>query len=206
VIRKIQKQLPDGIGCARRYIDRMTDAGFTLFDTAIGRCGIAWTPRGVAAVNLPEADEQRTRARLMRRCPQALEQAPPPEVARAIAAIVALLRGEAADLTGVALDMAAVPAFNAQVYAVARTIRPGETMTYGDIAKRLGIDGDAREIGQAMGRNPFPLNVPCHRVVAAGRKSGGFSANGGVVTKLRLLAIEGAQVDGTLPLFEGAKR
>ncbi|HUI96738.1 MAG TPA: methylated-DNA--[protein]-cysteine S-methyltransferase [Xanthobacteraceae bacterium] len=182
----------------------MTEPGFTLFDTAIGRCGIAWTTRGVLAVNLPEADERRTRARVMRRCPRAREQAPPPEVARAIDGIVALLRGEPADLTGVALDMAAVPPFNAQVYAVARTIPPGRTITYGEIGKRLDIAGDAREIGQAMGQNPFPLIVPCHRVVAAGRKSGGFSANGGVVTKLRLLAIEGAEVDGTLPLFERA--
>ncbi len=184
----------------------MTDPGFTLFDTAIGRCGIAWTERGVVAVNLPEADERRTRARLRRRCPQASEQAPPPEILRAIDRIVALLRGEAADLTSVALDMAAVPTFNAQVYAVARTIPPGQTMTYGEIGKCLGIAGDARVIGEAMGRNPFPLIVPCHRVVAANRRSGGFSANGGVITKLRLLAIEGAEVEGTLPLFEGAKR
>ena len=184
----------------------MTDTGFTLFDTAIGRCGIAWSASGVVAVNLPEADERRTRGRLMRRCPGAREQAPPPEVARAIDGMIALLRGTAADLTGVALDMAAVPAFNARVYAVARTIPPGQTMTYGEIGKRLGIESDARVIGEAMGRNPFPLIVPCHRVVAANRRSGGFSANGGVVTKLRLLAIEGAQVDGTLPLFEGAPR
>ena len=184
----------------------MTDQGFALFDTAIGRCGIAWTARGVVAVNLPEADERRTRSRLMRRCPQAREQAPPPAVARAIDGIVALLRGEAADLTAVALDLAAVPAFNAQVYAIARTIPPGRTMTYGDIAKRLRLSSDmpARDVGQAMGQNPFPLIVPCHRVVAAGGRSGGFSANGGVVTKLRLLAIEGAPVDGTLPLFERA--
>jgi methylated-DNA-[protein]-cysteine S-methyltransferase len=184
----------------------MTNQGFTLFDTAIGRCGIAWSERGVVAVQLPEADERRTRARLMRRCRGAGEQAPPPEVRRAIDGIVALLRGEAADLTWIVLDMAAVPPLNARIYAIARTIPPGVTMTYGDIAKRLDREAEARAIGQAMGQNPFPLIVPCHRVIAAGRKSGGFSANGGVLTKLRLLAIEGAQVDGTMPLFEGAGR
>ena len=184
----------------------MSSIGFTLFDTAIGRCGIAWSEHGIVAVNLPEADERKTRARLMRRSPQAHEQTPPPAVGQAIERIVALLRGEASDLTGIVLDMDRVAPFNRDVYAIARTVQPGATITYGEIAKRLGIAEGARDIGQAMGQNPFPLIVPCHRVVAAGRKAGGFSANGGVVTKLRLLAIEGAEVDGTLPLFEGANR
>jgi methylated-DNA-[protein]-cysteine S-methyltransferase len=180
----------------------MADQGYALFDTAIGRCGIAWTPRGIVAACLPEAEERRARARLARRCPGATEQLPPPNVQRAIDRVVALLRGTADDLADIALDMGGIPQFNARVYAVARTIPPGATLTYGDIARRLGAPELAREVGQAMGQNPFPPIVPCHRVVAAGRKSGGFSARGGVATKLRLLAIEGAQIDGTLPLFE----
>ncbi|MEA2994621.1 MAG: methylated-DNA-[protein]-cysteine S-methyltransferase [Alphaproteobacteria bacterium] len=179
----------------------MTDPGFTLFDTAIGRCGIAWNGRGIVAAQLPETDEAKTRARLLRRCPQAREEAPPPAVRQVIDRIVALLAGEAADLSDVALDMEGVPPFNRGVYEVARTIPPGQTLTYGEIAARLGAP-DARAVGQALGENPFPPVVPCHRVVAAGGKTGGFSAPGGVDTKLRLLAIEGAQVGGSCPLFD----
>ena len=184
------------------YIGRMTNQGFTLFDTAIGRCGIAWNARGIAAACLP-GDEGRMRARLRRRCPAATEQAPPVAVQQVIDRVVALLRGEATNLADVALDMEGVPEFNARVYAIARTIPAGATITYGEIAKRLG-EADARDVGQAMGQNPFAPIVPCHRVVAAGGKTGGFSAKGGVATKLRLLAIEGTPVDGTLPLFERA--
>jgi methylated-DNA-[protein]-cysteine S-methyltransferase len=180
----------------------MTDTGFALFDTAIGRCGIAWNARGIVATCLPERDERRARARLRRRCPGAEEQTPPVAVQHVIDRIVALLRGKADDLADVALDMDGVPEFNARIYAIARTIPPGETLTYGEIAKRLGMPDAARDVGQAMGQNPFPPLVPCHRVVAANHKTGGFSATGGVATKLRMLAIEGAEVDGTLPLFE----
>ena len=180
----------------------MADNGFALFDTTIGRCGIAWTARGIVATCLPESDERRTRARLRRRCPGGEEQTPPPDVQRAIDRVVALLRGEADDLADIGLDMDGIPEFNARIYAIARTIAPGTTLTYGDIARRLGAADLAREVGQAMGKNPFPPIVPCHRVVAAGGKTGGFSATGGVATKLRMLAIEGAQIDGTLPLFD----
>jgi methylated-DNA-[protein]-cysteine S-methyltransferase len=182
----------------------MTETGFTLFDTAIGRCGIAWTARGVAAATLPEAHDGRIRARLLRRCTGAVEATAPPAVRDAVDRIVALLRGEPADLSAIVLDMTAVPTFSARIYAIARTIPFGATLTYGEIAARLGAREEARAVGQAMGQNPFPPIVPCHRVVAAGAKSGGFSANGGVATKLRLLGIEGAQVEGTLPLFERA--
>jgi len=182
----------------------MSDQGYALFDTAIGRCGIAWTPRGIVATCLPETDARRTRARLARRAPGGAEQSPPPAVQRVIDRVVALLRGAADDLADVALDMDGIPEFNARIYAIIRAVPPGETITYGEIAKRLGT-AEARDVGQAMGQNPFPPIVPCHRVVAAGGKTGGFSARGGVATKLRMLAIEGAQVDGTLPLFEGPK-
>jgi O-6-methylguanine DNA methyltransferase len=181
----------------------MTASGFALFDTAIGRCGIAWGKRGVAGVQLPEAGEAETRARMLHRFPAAGETAPPPEVEKAVERIVALLRGEAGDLAEVTLDMDQVPAFHRRVYEVARTIPPGKTLSYGDIAARLGAPGAARAVGQALGRNPFPIVVPCHRVLAAGGKIGGFSAQGGVATKRRMLAIEGAQMNGERGLFDG---
>jgi methylated-DNA-[protein]-cysteine S-methyltransferase len=180
---------------------RKVARGYTLFETAIGRCGIAWGERGVVGVQLPEAGDAETRRRLLRRFPDAREIPPPPDVQQALDGIVALLRGEPSDLTSVALDMEHLPPFNRRVYEVARTIPPGSTVTYGEIAARLGEPGLAREVGQALGENPFAIVVPCHRVVAAGGKTGGFSARGGVRTKLRMLAIEGAPAAGTLPLF-----
>jgi methylated-DNA-[protein]-cysteine S-methyltransferase len=170
----------------------MTTQAFMLFDTAIGRCAIAWAPRGIIGVQLPEGGETAARARMRRRFPRASEQPAPPDVARAITAIVALLRGEPSDLTGLVLDLDGVADFNRRVYEIARQIPPGRTLTYGAIAARLGDPLLARAVGHALGRNPFPIVVPCHRVVAAGGKLGGFSANGGARTKQRMLAIEGA--------------
>ena len=167
--------------------------GFALFDTAIGCCGIAWGPRGLVGVQLPEGSAPASRARLLRRFPDAREAPPPPEVQRAIDGITALLRGEPSALDGVALDMEGVPEFNRRVYEVARTIPWGATLSYGEIAKRLGDPGVARDVGQALGQNPFAIVIPCHRVLAAGGKWGGFSARGGVSTKRRLLSIEAAQ-------------
>jgi len=174
---------------------------FTLFPTAIGHCGIAWGERGIVGLWLPETDERRTRARLLRRRPDAVESAPPPGVRAAIEKIVALLSGELRDLADVALDLDAVPAFHRRVYAVARTIPPGRTLTYGEVASKLGDPRRAREVGQALARNPFPIVVPCHRVLAAHGRSGGFSAPGGVSTKLRLLEIEGARAASIPTLF-----
>ena len=167
-------------------------AGFALFDTALGRSGIAWSARGVVAVQLPEADEATTRSRLARSARGAPEAAPPPAVRAAIEAIAALLAGAKRDLEDVVLDESGVPDFHRRVYAAARRIPPGRTATYGELAAQLGLPGAARAVGQALGRNPFTLIVPCHRVLAAGGRSGGFSAHGGVTTKLRLLEIEGA--------------
>jgi methylated-DNA-[protein]-cysteine S-methyltransferase len=180
----------------------MTARGFALFDTAIGRCAIAWGERGVVGVQLPEASEARTLARMRRRFPHTPEAPPPAAVERAMEAIVALLQGEAIDLSAIALDVEHVPPFERRVYDVARSIPPGATLTYGDIAARLGAPGEAREVGQALGQNPFPIVVPCHRVLAAGGKVGGFSANGGIATKLRLLSIEGARTSTEPSLFE----
>ncbi len=184
----------------------MSDSGFALFNTAIGPCAIAWGERGILGVQLPEFDEARTRSRMRRRFPGASEIAPPSDVARVVDDIVALLAGEAIDFSAVLLDMERVPPFHRRVYEAARTIRSGATLTYGDIAKRLGVPAEAREVGEALGRNPFPIIVPCHRVLAAGGKLGGFSAPGGTRTKRRLLVIEGARSTEGPDLFDRAAR
>ena len=176
---------------------------FALFDTSIGRCGIAWGTRGIACVQLPEKDDRATRARLLTRFPDAENGEPPAAVTRAIAAIQALLGGERRRLDDVPLDMEGVPAFHRKVYAAARAIPPGETLSYGDLAERVGSPGGARAVGQALGKNPFAIVVPCHRVLAAGGRTGGFSANGGVATKLRMLAVEGARHADQKAAFEG---
>ncbi|MFN4120974.1 methylated-DNA--[protein]-cysteine S-methyltransferase [Acidovorax sp.] len=177
--------------------------GHALFDTALGACGIAWGPAGIVAVQLPEQSAEATRARLLRKLPQCHAAATPPQAVRdAITGIQALLAGEPRDLREVRLDMEGLPPLHQQVYAVARAIAPGSTLTYGDVARQLGNPGLARAVGQALGANPFAPVVPCHRVLAAGGQPGGFSASGGAATKLRMLAIEGACPGGTLPLFD----
>ena len=180
-----------------------TTPGMTLFDTAIGSCAIAWNDAAITATALPHAQPERTRAALARRA-----DAPPGEptamAARAIESIRLLLSGEAIDLREIELDLAGVSDFDRRVADVVRTAKPGETLTYGEVAARAGAPGEAREVGAALGRNRFPIIVPCHRVVAAGGKPGGFSAPGGVETKLRMLEIERRHAPGPLSLFEAA--
>jgi methylated-DNA-[protein]-cysteine S-methyltransferase len=180
----------------------VTDLGFLLFETPIGACGIVWGDRGIVGVQLPEASESASRAKIRREFRGARESAPPARVQQALDGMVALLRGEAPDLSFIELDMRHVAPFNRRVYEVARTIPPGATLSYGEIAARLGEPGAARDVGSVLGQNPFSIVVPCHRVLAAGGKIGGFSARGGIKTKLRLLSIEGVQAPGTAPLFE----
>lgn len=180
------------------------DSGFSLFGTPIGRCGIAWGARGILAVQLPEANDLATRARLQHRAPAAVESTPIGAALSAVEQIGALLRGDGCDLSGIVVDMDGIPPFHRRVYEVAREIPPGETLAYGEIAAKLGAPDSARAVGQALGRNPFLLVVPCHRVLAAGGRLGGFSANGGIATKLRLLAIEGARRNGELFADDGA--
>jgi methylated-DNA-[protein]-cysteine S-methyltransferase len=172
------------------------NCSFAIFETAIGSCGIVWSARGIAGVQIHDGNEHATRAHLLRRFAGATEMRPPQDVQRAIDGISALLRGERRDLSDVTIDAEDIPAFNRKVYDVARTIPPGATLTYGEIADRLGDKSLARDVGQALGQNPIPLIIPCHRVLAANGKTGGFSAPGGVVSKLRLLTIEGAQPGG----------
>jgi methylated-DNA-[protein]-cysteine S-methyltransferase len=176
--------------------DVMTELGFALFDTPIDCCGIVWNGRGIAGVQLPETDRRAVRNRILRRFPGACEAVPPADVQRAVDGIAALLNGEPRDLDYAKIDTAALPDFHRRVYEVARTIPAGATLSYGEIAERLGDRLLAREVGEALGQNPFPIIVPCHRVLAAGGKMGGFSARGGVRTKLRLLSIEGAEPGG----------
>lgn len=173
-----------------RKITRVS--AYTVFDTAIGRCGIAWSDRGVASVHLPERAEAETRARIIRRHPLAREALPPLHVRSAIDGIVALMAGVPMELTAIALDLEGVPPFYRRVYEIARTIPAGHTLTYGDVATRLGDPTNTRAVGQALGRNPFPIIVPCHRVLAGGGSIGGFSASGGASIKRRMLIIEGA--------------
>lgn len=180
----------------------MNAQGFALFDTPIGTCGIAWSGRGIAGLQLPEPTAAATRARVKRRWPGAVEaEAVPAGVQRALDRVRTLLSGDAVDLADIPLDLEAAPEFHRRVYEVARTIPPGRTMTYGEIARRLGVPHESREVGQALGRNPVAIIVPCHRVLGADGKMGGFSANGGASTKRRMLEIEGAPEVGAGPLF-----
>ena len=178
---------------------------YALFDTAIGACAIAWGAHGVVALQLPESTGDRTIARLRRRLSDIQPDTPPPPVRAAIDGIVALLGGEPIDLSDVVLDETGVPDFHRAVYAIARTIAPGTTLSYGDIATRLGDPTQARAVGQALGQNPFAVIVPCHRVLAAGGAIGGFSAGGGAATKRRMLAIEQARVGDAPDLFDATR-
>ncbi|HYG27962.1 MAG TPA: methylated-DNA--[protein]-cysteine S-methyltransferase [Caulobacteraceae bacterium] len=174
---------------------------YALFETAIGWAGVAWGDAGLVAVHLPERDAEIARRGFLRRFPEAVEAVLPSELSATVAGIQALMRGEKADLTDAPLDLSRTPAFHAKVYEIARAIPPGETLTYGEIALRLGDKLLARDVGQALGKNPWPIVVPCHRVTAAGGKPGGFSARGGVNTKLKLLALEGAKAAAQTDLF-----
>ena len=166
-----------------------------LFDTPIGRCGIAWEGDRIEGTQLPEQRDADTRRRLHDRFDgpsgEAVEGTPPPVIGDAIERMVASLRGEADDLVDVPLDLDALPPFRRKVFEVVRTIPAGETLSYGDVALAVGSPGAARAVGQALGRNPFPIVIPCHRVLAAGGRIGGFTAQGGVSVKEKMLAAEG---------------
>ncbi|MDH2383510.1 methylated-DNA--[protein]-cysteine S-methyltransferase [Bradyrhizobium sp. CER78] len=180
----------------------MAGRGYTIFDTAVGRCGIAWGEAGVAGVQLPELREIETRKRLFQLYPEARETRPPEEIELAIEGIVATLRGGDGDLTSVALDMSGIPAFNQRVYQAVRSIPRGETRTYDEVASALRATGAVYSVAQALGRNPFMIIVPCHRVLEAGHYPDRISANGGGISKRRLLSIEGAQPTTSKTLFD----
>jgi methylated-DNA-[protein]-cysteine S-methyltransferase len=179
----------------------MSIPDFALFDTAIGHCAIAWREAMLAGVQLPEEDQARSRARMRRRFPQAHEALPPDWVQTIIGRTSAMLAGTHDAMQDVPLDMTGVPPFNQRVYELSRCIKPGTWLTYGEVARQLGVPGAARAVGQALGHNPFAPIVPCHRILAAGGKTGGFSASGGASTKMRMLEIEGAFAPEGLALF-----
>lgn len=180
----------------------MTGLGYTIFDTGIGRCGIAWGPSGVIGVQLPEAREIDTRRRLFQLYPDARELRPPLNAELAIEGIMTLLRGGHSDLTDIALDMTGIPGFNQRVYALARQIPHGETRTYAEIAAGLRASGAVYSVAQAIARNPFMIIVPCHRVLEAGNYADKISPNGGAISKRRLLSIEGAHPTTSKTLFD----
>jgi methylated-DNA-[protein]-cysteine S-methyltransferase len=175
---------------------------YCVFDTPIGACGIAWNEHGITRFRLPEATRAATERRMAR---GAQPSEPPPRIADLIADVLRYLSGIKVDFTSVALDLPDVVPFHRQVYDAARAVRWGCTVSYGDLAREIGAPGEAREVGQALARNPIPLIVPCHRILTSDGKLGGFSAPGGTATKERLLALEGVRVgvDPDAPLLPG---
>jgi methylated-DNA-[protein]-cysteine S-methyltransferase len=180
----------------------MAGRGYTIFDTSVGRCGIAWGHAGIVGVHLPEAREIETRGRMLRQYPDARELRPTLNVEIAIEGIAALLRGQVADFADVALDMRGISPFNQRVYAFTRTIPRGETRTYGEVAAHLRASGAVHSVAQAISRNPFMIIVPCHRVLEAGSYADKISPNGGSISKRRLLSIEGAGSPSRKTLFD----
>jgi methylated-DNA-[protein]-cysteine S-methyltransferase len=175
---------------------------YQVFETAHGFCAIAWNASGVTRFRLPESSAAATEQALLRRLPDATPATPPPAVADAIAAAQRYFAGEKVDFSAVPVDLGEQEELFCRIYAAARRIGWGETTTYGALAKQFGDDWEiARDVSQAMAKNPVPLIIPCHRVLAAGGKIGGFSAPGGAATKTMMLALErAAPPQGSLAL------
>ncbi|WP_064681451.1 methylated-DNA--[protein]-cysteine S-methyltransferase [Rhizobium bangladeshense] len=168
---------------------------YLIFETAGGFCGIAWSDAGIVRFQLPTKTAEATERLLLRRLPDGLPGAPTPEVLETVAAVKRYFQGEETDFSGVELDLAGQDAFFREIYAAARRIGWGRTTTYGALAKELGAGPEAaRDVGQAMAKNPVALIIPCHRVLAAGGKIGGFSAPGGSTSKTRMLELEGVNL------------
>lgn len=167
---------------------------YAVFETTRGSCGLAWSAAGITRFQLPAASAAAAERHLLRRVPEARRGTPTPEIAEITAAVQRYFTGEAVDFSSVRLDLGAQEPFFAQIYAALRRVGWGETTTYGTLAKQLGAGPEAaRDVGQAMARNPVPLIIPCHRVLAAGGKLGGFSAPGGADTKAHMLELEGVR-------------
>jgi methylated-DNA-[protein]-cysteine S-methyltransferase len=171
----------------------MQNQGYIVFPTALGHCGLAWGAKGIKRLQLPGANAAETEKLLMRRVPSLSAAAPDDELRRIIESIVRYFAGEATDFSRTPVDLDGAEPFHLDVYQAVRLIGWGNTTTYGAVAKTLGSGPEkARDVGQAMAKNPVPLIIPCHRVLAAGGRLGGFSAPGGSTTKLRMLALENA--------------
>jgi methylated-DNA-[protein]-cysteine S-methyltransferase len=180
----------------------MSGWAYTIFDTAIGRCGIAWSAAGVVGVQLPQAREIETRKQLFQLYPDARETRPPPDVREAIEGIAALVQGKPCDFSDVTLDMSAVPNFDRRVYQATREIPRGKTVTCEEIAVRLKASGAVRSVAQAIARNPFMIVVPCHRVLESGDYAGTMSRHGGIISRRLLLSIEGTPCPSSKTLFD----
>jgi methylated-DNA-[protein]-cysteine S-methyltransferase len=173
---------------------------YFIFETAGGFCGIAWSNAGITRFQLPTRSAETTERVLLRRMPGAKPDAPTPEVATAIAAVKRYFAGEETDFSGFELDLGEQDPFFERTYAAARRVGWGHTTTYGALAKELGAGPEAaRDVGQAMAKNPVALIIPCHRVLAAGGKVGGFSAPGGSAAKIRMLELEGVRIEPPRP-------
>jgi len=175
----------------------MTNAiGRIVFETALGFMGLAWSEAGLIRLCLPQSSRDAVERRLLRLDGVAGGDSgkPPQWVARLVADIRAYMQGEAVDFSGVPVDLAGVDDFRRAIYDAARRLAFGETTTYGELARRAGHAGLPRETGAALGANPVPLVIPCHRILAAGGKIGGFSAPGGAATKEKMLGLEGVRV------------
>ena len=174
---------------------------YHVFETAGGFCGIAWNDAGITRFQLPTSTHEGTERLLMRRIAGAEPAAPPEAVAEVIAMVKRYFAGETVDFSPVVLDLGDQDDFFKKIYAAARRIGWGTTTTYGAIARELGAGPEAaRDVGQAMAKNPVALIIPCHRVLAAGNKIGGFSAPGGSGSKQRMLELEGVAVAPPKPV------
>ncbi len=177
--------------------------GISLFDTSIGRCGVAWRDDAVVGVQIPERTDEQTRRHLHLKlvgdaavapgsdpAPTVLPATPPPPIASAIDGMQSLLEGKQVDLNFVDVDFGTAPEFEAAVWEATRAVPPGTSVTYGELADRIGRPGAAQAVGRALGANPCPIVVPCHRVIGADGQLIGFSAHGGTETKRKMLLIE----------------
>ena len=176
---------------------------YCLFDTAFGPCGVGWNGRGLTRLQLPEGEAAATEARLTAHMRSPTPEDPPPAIAAAIGRLRAYFDGEPMDFSTVVLDLGGESDFHRGIYAATRAITWGRTATYGELASRVGQPGAARAVGHAMARNPLPIVIPCHRVLASGNRIGGFSAHGGTLTKERLLWLEGVATPDTAQLSLG---
>jgi methylated-DNA-[protein]-cysteine S-methyltransferase len=168
---------------------------YFVFETAMGFCAIAWSESGVARFQLPAKNAEAAERLIRRRVPGAESGDPPDKVAATVQAAKRYFAGEETDFSQVELDLAAGDPLFARIYVALRGVGWGRTTTYGALAKEVGAGREAaRDVGYAMAKNPAPLIIPCHRVLAAGGKIGGFSAPGGSTTKMRMLELEGVRV------------
>jgi methylated-DNA-[protein]-cysteine S-methyltransferase len=183
-----------------RRFGPMRECDYLIFETAGGFCGIAWSSIGISRFQLPARSAEATERSLLRRLPGARPGTPTPQVLEAVSAVKQYFAGEKIEFSGFKLDLRGQEEFFERIYAAVRRLSWGETTTYGAVAKELGAGPEAaRDVGQAMAKNPIPLIIPCHRVLAAGGKVGGFSAPGGSAAKIRMLQLEGVPINPPSP-------